>query len=612
MNPVPFFQVVDFLDWLNTRQRHRENQLTPQYIYKMALVYLRDNQRESTITYDLNYILKIFQSCPMIENCDIQRQVAHYAKCGQCLEYIQQRDINPRLTQLHPLLQEFSRYAERQGFVNDVRERVSSIQPRTSRRLEENDVFRKIINEVGAEFGQVFQEYLRREAPQSLIQDYLQSRGEAIQQNRISSDRKQSRSGDRILSVFGGHRNDVEVEMEARRLADSVRLAMKNSFYENQIQNHPEFRRLVHALGIMAEHSIQAIEFISWLQDKHSKLDILASVPTNQIQRLVIEFCEAKNYQNAASFSAEVMKWMDGKGEKKILQRLIDIGTQIKRRNKTYCQTVSPFSRYQTIPFHAIYLFLSVGDFPNFIQTYWEDLNCLTGDHLDVYYSFEDVERKVSAFDTVNEFRSLTVKATSLPAILIWKQNLADHCIIPLEKISHTDIFDITKLIVQQIAEGKDLPNICAEAKKVINEKLEALSPTPKLIIQGDLTMSTNEIMIGDNATIYGDVVAAHSIQNSFNKAASSEIPDDLKDLLKQLATAVGKMSDSLPKETAQQAARALDTLVSEATSKAPQKEWWQLSVDGLKKAAANVGAIGKPVIELAGKIAAILIGMPS
>ncbi|MBI4849574.1 MAG: hypothetical protein HY808_13565 [Nitrospirae bacterium] len=609
MNPVPFFQVVDFLDWLNTRQHHRENQLNPQYVYEMALVYLRDNRGESATTYDLTYILKIFQSCPMVTEGDIQGQIAHYAKCGQCLEYIRQKNINPRLAQLHPLLQEFSRYAERQGFTRDVRERVSSIQPRTSRRLEEDDVFRQIINEVGAEFGQIFKDYLQREAPQSLIQDYLQSREGASQRNRISSDRERSRSDDGTSPLWA-HGNDVE--MEARRLADSVRLAMENSFYENQIQNHPEFRRLVRALGIMAEHSIQAIEFISWLQDRHSKLDILASIPTNQIQQLVIEFCEAKNYQNAASFSAEVTKWMGGKGEKKILQRLIDIGTQIKRRNKTYRPAVSPFSRYQTIPFHAVYLFLSVGDFPKFIQTYWEDLNSLTGDHLDVYYSFEDVERKVSAFDTVNEFRSLTVKATSLPAILIWKQSLSDHCIIPLEKLSHTDVFDITKLIVQQIAEGKDLPNICAEAKIVVNEKLEALSPTPKLIIQGDLTMSTNEIMIGDNATIYGDVVAAHSIQNSFNKAASAEIPDDLKDLLKQLATAVGKMSESLPKETAQQAARDLDTLVAEATSKAPRKAWWQLSVDGLKKAAENIGAIGKPVIELAGKIVSILIGMPS
>jgi hypothetical protein len=126
------------------------------------------------------------------------------------------------------------------------------------------------------------------------------------------------------------------------------------------------------------------------------------------------------------------------------------------------------------------------------------------------------------------------------------------------------------------------------------------------------MTMSKNEINIGDNATIYGDVVAAQSIKNSFNKVASSEAPDDVKDLLKKLAVAVEKMSESLPKETAQQAARDLETLVAEATSKSPRKEWWQLSVEGLKKAAINVGEIGKPVLELAGKVVMLLMGMPS
>lgn len=613
MNPVPFFQVVDFLDWLNTRQHHREHQLSTEQIYEMALMYLRDNRGESVATYDLTYILKIFQTCPMVRESAIQEQMGHYAKCGRCIEYLREKNLNPRFAQLHPLLQEFLRFAERQGFAGYISERASSIQPRRSRDLEGDDTFRFIIQEIGSDLLQVFNQYLQSEAPQSLIQDYLRNREglmiSAGQRDGISSGRERFRQNDGTEPLWA-HRNDVE--MEARRLAESVRLLMNSSFYEGQIQNHPEFRQLFRALGIMSEHSIQAIEFISWLQDRHSKLDILASVPTSQIQQLVAEFCEAKNYQNVASFSAEVMKWVSGQGERKILQRLIDIGTQIKRRNKTYRPAVSPFSRYQTIPYHAVYLFLSVGDFPKFIQAYWEDLNCLTGDHLDVYYSFEDVERKVSAFETVNEFRSLKVEATSLPAILLWKQSLSDHCLIPLEKLPHADIFDATKLIVQRIAEGRDLPEICDETRKLVSEKLEALSPSTKVIIEGDVTMSKNEIQIGDNATIHGDVVAAHSIRNSFNKAASAQVPDELKDLLKQLATAVEKMSATLPKETAQQAARDLDTLVAEATSKAPRKAWWQLSVDGLKKAAENVGAIGKPVIELAGKIAALLMSMPS
>jgi hypothetical protein len=129
--------------------------------------------------------------------------------------------------------------------------------------------------------------------------------------------------------------------------------------------------------------------------------------------------------------------------------------------------------------------------------------------------------------------------------------------------------------------------------------------------IHSEVTKMTNKINIGDNATVYGDVVAATSIRNSFNKVEKSEIPDKLKESLKKLSLAVEKMSEKLPKDSAQQVARDLETLVAEATSPAPRKEWWNLSIEGLKKAAKDVGEIGKPVLELAGTIVAILMGKP-
>lgn len=121
-------------------------------------------------------------------------------------------------------------------------------------------------------------------------------------------------------------------------------------------------------------------------------------------------------------------------------------------------------------------------------------------------------------------------------------------------------------------------------------------------------TMTQIDVQLGNGVTIHGDFVVANSIKDSFNKVSSSSAPNDLKNLLKELATAVGKMTEQLPKETAQQVARDLDTLIAEATSPAPRKQWWQLSVDGLKKAAQDIGEIGKPVIELAGLLVPLLL----
>ena len=121
------------------------------------------------------------------------------------------------------------------------------------------------------------------------------------------------------------------------------------------------------------------------------------------------------------------------------------------------------------------------------------------------------------------------------------------------------------------------------------------------------MTMSKTEVKLGDGTTIFGDFVVANSIRDSFNKVASSDIPGDQKELLVKLAKEVGKMCEALPKEIAEQATRDLETLTVEATSKSPRKQWLELSVEGLKQAARNVGAIGKPVLELVALIIPLL-----
>ena len=117
------------------------------------------------------------------------------------------------------------------------------------------------------------------------------------------------------------------------------------------------------------------------------------------------------------------------------------------------------------------------------------------------------------------------------------------------------------------------------------------------------------EVLV-EGTTINGDFVVADCIKDSFNKATSANTSIEIKELLEQLAIAVAKMSESLPKDEATRAARALDTMIDEASSKNPNREWWKVSADGLAKAAENVGKIGKPVLEILGKIVPILLAM--
>lgn len=128
--------------------------------------------------------------------------------------------------------------------------------------------------------------------------------------------------------------------------------------------------------------------------------------------------------------------------------------------------------------------------------------------------------------------------------------------------------------------------------------------------------------MTVDNSTnleINGGTIAGSAIGGSGNQvrmdnrhlinqvAQSSRTADEVKTLLQQLAVALDAIQGKLPKAVADQVKRDLETLVQEVSSPEPRPQWWQLSLEGLKKAATDIGEIGKPVLEVAARIVEVL-----
>lgn len=113
----------------------------------------------------------------------------------------------------------------------------------------------------------------------------------------------------------------------------------------------------------------------------------------------------------------------------------------------------------------------------------------------------------------------------------------------------------------------------------------------------------------GSNIIIGNNNVVKQQIQNSFNKAEAADIQAELKETLKQLAQAVEAMNKALTQEQAAEVADDLSKLVEEATKPNPSKKWYSVSIDGLIKAAENLGKVGEPVINLSQKVLSILTG---
>jgi internalin A len=116
--------------------------------------------------------------------------------------------------------------------------------------------------------------------------------------------------------------------------------------------------------------------------------------------------------------------------------------------------------------------------------------------------------------------------------------------------------------------------------------------------------LTSGSINVGDN---FSGTIITGTVKNSFNKIESSTASNELKETLKRLVQAVETMSEALPDEEATEVKDDLDKLVEEATKENPKQRWYSVSIDGLTKAAENLGKVGEPVIELSQKILSLL-----
>jgi hypothetical protein len=116
----------------------------------------------------------------------------------------------------------------------------------------------------------------------------------------------------------------------------------------------------------------------------------------------------------------------------------------------------------------------------------------------------------------------------------------------------------------------------------------------------------TNSITFGDNATV-GNAVIARDIRGSFNQQAQM---DEVKQLLQELKAAVEQAAQAAPGKNAVLLQQHAGQLAKELAEAKPRREWYEVSVEGLKEAAEAVGEIGKPIVETTRKLLPLLAAL--
>lgn len=112
--------------------------------------------------------------------------------------------------------------------------------------------------------------------------------------------------------------------------------------------------------------------------------------------------------------------------------------------------------------------------FSKLVKDEWQNLNDLSGDALDIYYSESDIGK--TGYDIAKRIQSLpdALRETA-PSIVLWKDKIAEARALSIEGLNAAQIRNTIKTIVQQIKAGADIDTMIQEAEKTV-KKQEALN----------------------------------------------------------------------------------------------------------------------------------------
>lgn len=216
------------------------------------------------------------------------------------------------------------------------------------------------------------------------------------------------------------------------------------------------------------------LDFIEWLS-KNDKKGILKNIPSDVYEHLVDAYVSERGKD--INEKRKLLRVYQQTGWKRFLeqaQKVIFNRRNPKDLNYVIKRYLSHAARY-----NCVILPLSDSEsqkqFRMLISDYWDNLNDLSGDYLDIYYSESDLEK--TGYDIADRLSSLPEELKkSAPCLVLWKNNMKEAQAISIEGLSCDQVFSVVKEIVQDIygtgnAEEDILEELVKKARKVAEEK---------------------------------------------------------------------------------------------------------------------------------------------
>lgn len=437
-----------------------------------------------------------------------------------------------------------------------------------------------------------FLEWLQREYPWYRIEDTKRGRlsEEYLSYIRYNERlRLREQENERGYMKIDFSRQDLE--FEAKRLVRSTRELLSDKRRLEEIKSMPsrpegcvEFMTLYpEGYNITLSH---ILKFFDWIRNQYPELNLSGDIPFCKLNDLIDEFCKNKETPEANSLKKQIKRMFKESRNSNFISKIREWFTRNKITTKG---TSNPFDRYSRVKFHGIILFPEdyKSQLKSFIEESWQELNSLTDEWIDIYYSKQDIEER-NCYDFLNNIKNcVNINRAELPALIIWDNDLKNSFPIPISDLENKKIKKLIAHIVDSIRSGKNLPEVIDDGIKFINEEKSKNKP-----VQTHINYMGDKIEI--NNSNVNDFTFKSSVKDSFNKNSDNS-NENITNVIKE----IGKIVEASGKNEAVELFKAFTEEMNKTQpSKPALKSFWN-SLEGILPILSTTASIAKTIMEI-------------
>lgn len=261
----------------------------------------------------------------------------------------------------------------------------------------------------------------------------------------------------------GHNRNSVlpADDYQPGRLAESVRTCL---MWSNDLEIPDFFLSKPNSMASTTLH------FLEWVQKNSLLKNIsLRNIPTEALRQLIQQHIW-QEYQRGGFTEEEKQRREELLMKVLIRQEHADYLTAILEHSSKAQSLEDIVSRslQRTVRFKCT-LLAEDNMFHTLVRNHWEEMNSYSGNHLDIYYSQEELDER--GCTTADKLR-IRERVVKFPAIYLWEYRLDAGVSIPVGGLDEKDLLKLIKGIVDEIVQKKSLDEVASTARKAVESML--------------------------------------------------------------------------------------------------------------------------------------------